>query len=98
MLPLETIAELLSRSGHPIHATQMRSLAAREEMRIDGFWEDLGASSVWGASDSIASLQLPDSEQEQHFRRALFQVAEEMELRGVGSAESKAYFERMRAS
>ncbi len=74
----------------------MRSLAAREELRVEGFWEDLGAREIWGPENSVATIRLADPADDAELRRALFQVAEEMLLRGVGSADSDSWALRWR--
>ena len=96
MTPLETLAELLA--GTPQRELQrwVRSLAAREEARVDSFWQDLAGPQVFGARDSVASLRLDDPERERARRRALLLIAEDLELRGVASADSNAWLERLR--
>ena len=97
MAPLEMLAHLLQKYGHAQLEARVSSLAAREELRVEGFWEDLGASEIWGREDSLASLDLrgeadvSDQEytrDEASFRRALFLLADDMALRGVGTVES----------
>ncbi len=95
MLPLEKIASLLSKHGHTALALSMRSLAAREEMRIEGFWEDLGAAEIWAREDSLAAIVLEDADDQAQLRRALFQVAEEMRLRGTGTPDSDWWAEQI---
>ena len=107
MTPLETLAGLLEKYGHAALALRVRSLAAREELRVEGFWEDLGAPDLWARSDSLAALELspddstaqPTDEQQRDvasFRRALFQLADDMALRGVGTPESDWWAEKLR--
>jgi hypothetical protein len=90
--PLEQLARLLRKHGHSAHAVAMASLAAREEARVEGaaFWADLAAPDVFGAEDSIAAVTLggvnakptPELELDRAaFRRALFEVAQELRLR-----------------
>jgi hypothetical protein len=105
--PLDEIARLLARWGHASEALTVHSLAAREEMRVEGeaFWADLAGAAVFGAEGSIASLQLggpgdPESEElardRARLRRALFLVADDLSLRGVASPESEAWRLRWR--
>ena len=85
----------------------MGSLAAREEMRIEGeaFWKDLAGPAVFGAESSVASLTLggvdaapsPELERDRAvFRRALFEVAQELRLRRFDSADSEAWRVRLK--
>jgi hypothetical protein len=89
--PLETLAELLGRTQHGDLHRFVRSLAAREEARIDSFWSDLSGPRVFGASDSVASVAWDDPESARASRRALCLIAEDLELRGVASDESSAW-------
>lgn len=98
MTPLETLAELLAGTPHRELHRWVRSLAAREEARVDSFWDDLAGAQVFGAGDSVASLRWPDPAQERAARRALLLIAEDLDLRGVASADSNAWLERLRAS
>lgn len=105
--PLDTVAELLEKYGHEEPARIARSLAARDEMRIEGFWRDLGADDVWGRDGSIAAIELgstrergePDaalSRDRQRFARALRAVAQDMELCGFATEGSRAWCARLR--
>jgi hypothetical protein len=96
--PLETLAELLAGTPNRELHRWVRSLAAREEARVDGFWEDLSGPQVFGASGSVASLHWADAAQERAARRALLLIAEDLDLRGVASADSNAWLERLRAA
>ena len=96
MLPLERIASLLAKHGHSALALSMRSLAAREEMRVERFWEDLGGEEFWGRGDSLASLVLEEAENQAELRRALAQVASEMRLRGTGTPDSDWWADELR--
>ena len=98
MTPLETLAELLAGTPHRELHKWVRSLAAREEARVDSFWEDLSGPQVFGARDSVASLRWEDPERERASRRALFLIAEDLELRGVASADSNTWLDRLRIS
>jgi hypothetical protein len=98
MTPLETLVELLAATPHRDLQTLVRSLAAREEARIDSFWSDLGGPRIFGARDSVASLRWDDPEGARRSRRALALIAEDLELRGVASADSSAWLERSRAA
>jgi hypothetical protein len=95
--PLETLAELLARTPHGELHRWVRSLAAREEARIDSFWSDLAGPAVFGPRDSVAALRWDDPEHERASRRALFLIAEDLELRGLASADSNAWLEQLRA-
>lgn len=105
--PLDTVAELLEKYGHEEAARIARSLAARDEMRIEGFWQDLGADGVWGPEGSLAAIELgsmqergePDAalaRDRQRFARALRAVAQDMELCGFATGSSRAWCERLR--
>ena len=96
MTPLETLAELLAGTPHGELYRWVRSLAAREEARVDSFWSDLAGSQVFGPSGSVASLSWSTPELAQRSRRALMLIAEDLELRGVESADSSAWLERQR--
>ncbi len=107
MTPLEELARLLRKHGHTAHAVAMASLAAREEARVEGaaFWADLAAPEVFGAEDSIASVTLggvsakttPELELDRAaFRRALFEVAQELRLRSFESANSERWRLRLK--
>ncbi len=97
MTPLETVAELVARAGDPARLKLVRSLAAREELRIDGFWEDLAAPAIWAERDSVAALALPDAADAGRLRRALELIAEDLELRGLDSPASRAWRARLDA-
>jgi len=96
MTPLETLAELLVDTPHRELASWVRSLAAREEARVDSFWSDLAGAQVFGPSASVASLGWSTPERAARARRALCLIAEDLELRGVESAESSTWLERQR--
>lgn len=109
MSPLEELARLLAKYGHTAQVLTVHSLAAREEMRIEleGFWADLAGPDLFGATDSVASLVLgsesappsPALERDRaRFRRALWQVADDLSLRGVASPESEAWRAKLRAA
>ena len=83
MTPLDTIARLLAKYGHTAQTLAVRSLAAREEMRVEleSFWADVSGPELFGATNSIASLVLggesapltPALERDRaDFRRALW--------------------------
>jgi hypothetical protein len=105
--PLDELARLLAKYGHEPQAITMASLAAREEMRVEGeaFWADLAGPAVFGPSDSIASLELgasapPGDSLERDraaFRRALRLVAEELRLRAFANADSERWRTRLAA-
>jgi hypothetical protein len=95
--PLETLAELLGRAGDPAKAKLVVSLAAREELKLDDFWQDLAAPAIWAEQDSVASLCWPDAGDAQRARNMLRLIAQDLELRGLASLESSAWFERERA-
>jgi len=96
--PLETLALLLAGTPHEELHRWVRSLAAREEARIDSFWSDLSGPQIFGARDSVASLCWDDPERERRIRRALTLIAEDLELRGVASPDSSAWLERSRTA
>jgi hypothetical protein len=105
--PLEELARLLRKYGHAAHAVAMASLAAREEARVEGaaFWADLAGPEVFGAEGSIAGVTLggvgaistPELELDRAaFRRALFEVAQELRLRAFESAGSEQWRLRLK--
>ena len=107
MTPLEELTRLLRKYGHAAQAVTMNSLAAREEARVEGaaFWADLAAPEVFGESDSIASVVLggeaapvsPELESDRAaFRRALYEVAQELRLRSFESQDSERWRVRLR--
>jgi hypothetical protein len=98
--PHEVLARLLAKYGHTAQAVAMQSLAAREEARIEGaaFWAELAGTEVFGAEGSVASVTLggvdakltPELERDRGvFRRALYEVAHDLRLRGFESADSE---------
>ncbi len=108
MTPLEELARLLRKHGHAAQALTMASLAAREEARVEGvaFWADLAAPEVFGSEGSIASVTLggvgakpsPELESDRAaFRRALFEVAQELRLRSFETAGSEEWRLRLKA-
>ena len=109
MTPHDELARLLRKYGHAAQAVAMQSLAAREEMRVEGesFWKDLAGPAVFGADSSVASVTLggvdaapsPELERDRtSFRRALFLVAEDLRLRGFDSEDSEAWRVRLKAA
>ncbi len=107
MSSLDTLAGLLRKYGHAPRAELADSLAARDELRVDGFWQDLGADAVWGRRDSLASLDVaadseaPDAERDRDraaYRFALFELADDMTLRGVASDNSRWWAEELRGT
>jgi hypothetical protein len=96
--PLQTVAWLAARQASPQQLRIVRSLAAREDLRVDTFWEDLTAPELWAERDSLASLDWSDvdSDDARSFRRALFLIAEDLELRGLGTDQTRAWLERLR--
>ena len=109
MSPLETIARLLAKYGHGAQALAARSLAAREEMRVEleAFWADVAGPGVFGPTDSVASLVLggesaaptPALERDRaDYRRALWLLADDLSLRGVASPASEAWRTALRPS
>ncbi len=109
MTPLDEIASLLAKYGHGARALAIRSLAAREEMRVEleGFWADVAGPEVFGPEDSVASLVLggdaapatPDLERDRaRFQHAIWLLADDLSLRGVASPESEAWRLRLRAA
>lgn len=109
MTPHDELARLLRKYGHAAEALTMHSLAAREEMRVEGasFWADLAGAAVFGAESSVASVTLggvgappgPELERDRAaFRRALFEVAQDLRLRGFESADSERWRLRLKAS
>jgi hypothetical protein len=97
LTPLETLAEILATTPHRELHRQVRSLAAREEARIDSFWSDLAGPVIFGERDSVAALAWGEAGLGRA-RRALFLLAEDLELRGVASAGSNAWLERLRSA
>jgi len=100
--PHDELARLLRKWGHGAQAVTMQSLAAREEMRVEGasFWAELAGPEMFGADNSVASVTLggvgaaasPELEHDREiFRRALFEVAQELRLRGFESADSERW-------
>jgi hypothetical protein len=100
--PLEELARLLRKHGHAAEAVTKASLAAREEARVEGvgFWADLAAPEVFGAEGSIASVTLggvgaaptPELESDRAaFRRALYEVAQELRLRSFENPDSERW-------
>ncbi|MEX2206587.1 MAG: hypothetical protein WEF50_10215 [Myxococcota bacterium] len=107
MSPLETLARLLAKYRHSAETLTVRSLAAREEMRVEleGFWADVAGPELFGAESSIASLALggesappsPALERDRaDFRRALWRLADDLSLRGVASPESERWRRELR--
>lgn len=108
MTPHDELARLLQKYGHAEQAVTMQSLAAREEMRVEGaaFWADLAGAAMFGAANSVASVTLggvgalpsPELERDRAvFRRALFEVAQELRLRGFESADSERWRLKLKA-
>ncbi len=109
MTPLDEIARLLAKYGHTAQVVTIRSLAAREEMRVelDGFWADVAGPDVFAATGSVASLvlgsaaapQTPEVERDRvRFQRALWLLADDLSLRGVASPESESWRQKLRAA
>ena len=107
MTPHDELARLLRKHGHAAEAVTMQSLAAREEMRVEGeaFWKDLAGPAMFGAESSVASVTLggvdaapsPELERDRaSFRRALFEVAQDLRLRGFASEDSEAWRMRLK--
>ncbi len=107
MTPLDTVARLLAKYGHTAQTLTVRSLAAREEMRVEleSFWADVSGPGLFGETGSIASLALgganapptPALERDRaEFRRALWLVADDLSLRGVASPESERWRKTLR--
>jgi hypothetical protein len=96
--PLESLAGLLAGTEHRELARLVRSLAAREEARIDSFWSDLAGPEIFGSRDSVASLRWDDPERARASQRALLLIAEDLELRGVASPDSMRWLERARGA
>ncbi len=107
MTPHDELARLLRKHGHAAEAVTMQSLAAREEMRVEGeaFWKDLAGPAMFGAESSVASVTLggvdaapsPELERDRaSFRRALFEVAQDLRLRGFESDDSEAWRVRLK--
>ncbi|MCE2390025.1 MAG: hypothetical protein J4G09_00905 [Proteobacteria bacterium] len=98
MTPLQRLAALLEGLASESQLEWVRSLAAREDLKVDGFWEDLAGPELWGERDSVASLVIPDPARSREVGRALLLLAEDLSLRGLGSADSERCFERLRQS
>ena len=109
MTPLEELARLLRKYGHGAQAVSMASLAAREEARVEGaaFWADLAGPELFGAEGSIAAVTLGGVDAEPSpgleldraaFRRALFEVAQELRLRSFESEDSERWRVRLRGA
>ena len=109
MTPLDDLARLLAKYGHKAQVLTIRSLSAREEMRVelDGFWADVAGPDVFGATGSVASLVLgsegapatPELERDRaEFRRALWLVADDLSLRGVATPASEAWRQKLRGA
>jgi hypothetical protein len=107
--PLDELARLLAKYGHTAQALTIRSLSAREEMRVelDAFWAEVAGPDVFAATGSVASLVLgsegapptPELERDRaSFRRALWLVADDLSLRGVASPESESWRQKLRAA
>ena len=107
MSPLDDVARLLAKHGHGARALAVRSLAAREEMRVEleAFWADVWGWEMFGAEDSVASLVLggeaapttPALERDRaDFRRALWLLADDLSLRGVASPLSERWRKALR--
>ena len=97
MTPLQTLASMMQRHGSADQRKLVATLAAREDLRLDGFWEDLAAPEMWGETDSVAALAWEDPLDAAAFRKTLFLIAEDLELRGLSSAASSAWLARLRA-
>ena len=103
MSPLEMLAELCARHGHAAWAETLRSLAAREDLRAETFWADVGDGSLWGsAPDSLATLRLGDGQapeaDQRAFAAALLALADDLELRGVASEAARVWLGQQRPS
>jgi hypothetical protein len=107
--PLDELARLLAKYGHTALLLTIRSLSAREEMRVelDGFWAEVAGPDLFGATGSVASLVLgseaapatPELERDRaSFRRALWLVADDLSLRGVATPASEAWRQSVRAA
>ena len=96
MTPLQTLASLIQRQTNAEQRKLVTTLAAREDLRLDGFWEDLAAPEIWGEKDSVAALVWEDPQDAAAFQKTLFLIAEDLELRGLGSAASSAWLARFR--
>ena len=105
--PLDEIARLLAKYGHGAESLAVRSLAAREEMRVEpeAFWADVAGPEVFGPSNSVASLVLggegaapsPALERDRaDFRRALWLLADDLSLRGVATPASESWRRALR--
>ncbi|MBM4335887.1 MAG: hypothetical protein FJ108_08240 [Deltaproteobacteria bacterium] len=108
MTPLDEIARLLAKYGHTPQALAVRSLAAREEMRVEleAFWADVAGTDLFGPTDSVAALALggesatpsPELERDRaRLRHALWLVADDLSLRGVASPDSESWRLALRA-
>ncbi len=107
MTPLDALAELLEKYGHDEWTSRIRSLVAREDLGVDEFWADLAAPEIFGRERSLAALELggaveaPDAERvrdRERFRRALFEIADDLALRGLGTPDSDWWAEQQRTS
>ena len=97
MTPLHHLAGLLEGLASESQLEWVRSLAAREDLKVDGFWEDLAGPELWAERDSVAALDDQDPQRCREIRRALCLLAEDLSLRGFGSAESERWLERLRS-
>lgn len=108
MTPLDEIARLLAKYGHTPQALAVRSLAAREEMRVEleAFWADVAGEDLFGPTDSVATLALggenaapsPELERDRaRLRHALWLVADDLSLRGVATPASESWRIALRA-
>ena len=107
MTPLASLAELLEKYGHDEWTARIRSLAAREDLAVDEFWADLAAPEIFGRERSLAALELGGADRVQdaesardreRFRRALFEIADDLALRGLGTPDSDWWAEQLRTS
>ena len=98
LTPLDTLAELLARYGADADARALASLAARDDVRRADFFEDLIDPRLWDRRDSIASRGLDGASaaDAREFRRALFLIADDLALRGLGSGDSDWWAEQLR--
>jgi len=96
MTPLQQLASLLEGLADESQLRWLRSLCAREDLRVEGFWADLAGPELWAESGSIASLDCPDPERARRLRDALGLIAEDLSLRGLGSADSERWLDRLR--
>ena len=97
MTPLQRLASLLDGLASEAQMRRLRSLCAREDLKVEGFWEDLAGPDLWAERDSLASLECPDPERRRQVRGALLLLAEDLALRGFASAGSDRWLERLRA-